>query len=82
MHLALDVHGVHLPVVVLGDDLHYILLLKGVFIHPLHGTHALHGDGGAHLQRFPGLREIKVVHGLITEQISGTASDAEIVCTH
>lgn len=41
MHLALDVHGVQLPVIVLGDDLHYILLLKGIFIHPLHRTHAL-----------------------------------------
>lgn len=52
MHLALDVHGVQLPVVVLGDDLHYILLLKGIFIHPLHGTHTLNGDRGAHLQQF------------------------------
>lgn len=38
-HLALDVHGVQLSVVVLGDDLHYILLLKSIFIHPLHGAH-------------------------------------------
>lgn len=44
MHLALDVHGVQLPIVVLGDDLHYILLLKGIFIHPLHGTHTLDRD--------------------------------------
>lgn len=44
MHLALDVHGVQLAVVVLGDDLHYILLLEGVFIHPLHSTHTLDGD--------------------------------------
>lgn len=43
-HLALDVHGVQLPVVVLGDDLHYILLLEGIFIHSLHSTHALDGD--------------------------------------
>lgn len=43
-HLALDVHGVQLPVVVLGDDLHYILLLKGILIHPLHGAHALNRD--------------------------------------
>lgn len=43
-HLALDVHGVQLPVVVLGDDLHYILLLEGIFIHPLHSTHTLDGD--------------------------------------
>lgn len=50
-HLALDVHGVQLALVVLGDDLHYILLLKGIFIHPLHGTHTLDGDGGAHLQQ-------------------------------
>lgn len=50
MHLALDVHGVQLPVVVLGDDLHYILLLKGVFIQPLHRTHTLNRDRGAHLQ--------------------------------
>lgn len=45
MHLALDVHGVQLAVVVLGDDLHYILLLEGVFIHPLDSTHTLDGDG-------------------------------------
>lgn len=51
-HLALDVHGVQLSVVVLGDDLHYILLLEGIFIHPLHGTHTLDRDGGAHLQQF------------------------------
>ena len=51
MHLALDVHGVQLPVVVLGDDLHYILLLKGIFIHPLHGAHAANRDRGAHLQQ-------------------------------
>ncbi len=44
MHLALDVHGVQLSVVVLGDDLHYILLLKGIFVHPLHGAHTLNGD--------------------------------------
>lgn len=51
-YLALDVHGVQLSVVVLGDDLHYILLLKGIFIHPLHGAHTLNGDRGAHLQQF------------------------------
>lgn len=44
MHLALDVHGVQLPIIVLGDDLHYILLLKGIFIHPLHCTHTLNRD--------------------------------------
>lgn len=44
MHLALDVHGVQLSVVVLGDDLHYILLLKGIFVHPLHGAHTLNRD--------------------------------------
>ena len=41
-----------LCVVVLGDDLHHVLLLKGVLIHPLHCTHTLNRDGGAHLQRF------------------------------
>lgn len=51
VHLALDVHGVQLSVVVLGDDLHDILLLEGIFIHPLHRTHTLDGDGGAHLHR-------------------------------
>lgn len=51
MHLALDVHGVQLSVVVLGDDLHDILLLEGIFIHSLHGTHTLNRDGRAHLQQ-------------------------------
>lgn len=51
MHLALDVHGVQLSVVVLGDDLHDILLLEGILIRSLHRTHTLDGDGGAHLQR-------------------------------
>lgn len=50
-HLALDVHGVQLSVVVLRNDLHYILLLKGIFIHPLHGTHTLNWYRGAHLQQ-------------------------------
>lgn len=43
-HLALDVHGLQLSVIVLADDLHYILLLKGILIHPLHGTHTPDGD--------------------------------------
>lgn len=51
-HLALDVHGMQLSAVVLGDDLHYVLLLKGIFIHPLHGTHTLNGDWRAHLQQY------------------------------
>lgn len=49
-HLALDVRGVQLSVVVLGDDLHYILLLKSIFIHPLHGAHTLNRNWRAHLQ--------------------------------
>lgn len=53
MHLALDVHGVQLSVVVLGDDLHDILLLEGILVHSLHRTHTLDGDGGAHLQINP-----------------------------
>lgn len=44
MHLALEVHGVQLSIVVLADYLHNILLLKGIFIHPLHGTHTLNRD--------------------------------------
>lgn len=44
MHLALDEHRMQLSVVVLGDDLHYILLLEGIFIHSLHGTHTLDRD--------------------------------------
>lgn len=51
MHLALDVHGVQLSVVVLGDDLHDILLLEGILVHSLHRTHTPDGDGGAHLQQ-------------------------------
>lgn len=43
-HLALDVDDVQLPVVVLGDELHHVLLLEGIFIHPLHSTHALDGN--------------------------------------
>lgn len=43
-HLALDVDDVQLPVVVLGDELHHVLLLESVFIHPLHGTHTLDGN--------------------------------------
>lgn len=43
-HLALDVDDVNLAGVVLGDELHHILLLEGIFIHPLHGTHTLDGN--------------------------------------
>lgn len=43
-HLALDVDDVNLAGVVLGDELHHILLLEGVFIHPLHSTHTLDGN--------------------------------------
>lgn len=43
-HLALDVHGLQLSVIVLADDLHYILLLKGILIHPLNGTYTPNGD--------------------------------------
>lgn len=66
MHLALDVHGVQLSVVVLGDDLHDILLLEGILIRSLHRTHTLDGDGGAHLQRTQAAKKKKKTERQLT----------------
>lgn len=72
MHLALDVHGVQLSVVVLGDDLHDILLLEGIFIRSLHGTHTLDWHGGAHLQptRAPINTSARRAHGYFKLRLS------------
>lgn len=87
-HLALDVHGVQLSVVVLGDDLHDILLLEGILIHSLHRTHTLDGDGGAHLQQTQAAKKTErqltqvcvVAHGRF--KLSASAEKNKVTFNH